>query len=660
MRAFSLTRRLRFLTPSVHFTLLLGLLLFLAFGAAAPFSLRVGTALGVGGLFTMLRKAPGVALPQRWWILGLVFATLSLSWLLPQALFPVPDWRMQLAELGVDLGPTMGVQPRQAAFELAALIGMGLLGFSILGCRVSRTRLSHIVILFLLGASVYALLAFVWKGELTVNVNEDHFGFYPNRNHTSTFLSMGLVCAVGLFFQKLREDCFGMAGLSAAVGGLLAWALWQWSFSRAGVILPLVALVLWFFGVGWRYFQPRERIILGLCSLLALGSFALSGARVKSRLQDLTGKVSELQIPAEPQNEVERLLLTEEHLPETEPPPTIGNQIDFRVPIYRDTLGMIADNPLTGVGSGQFSYVFPQYREHTRAAYDFAVLHPESSWLWIATEHGIPALLVLVALTILIFRSAFRDISRRRNGDSRALRMSCLCAAFVVPLHALFDVPAQRPSLFLLACLLIALSQHRPSSISKRDDLQAVVPQKGKVGEKVSSLPPLTALLIGALFIASSTFSPVVPRDQFDQTYQQLKTPLEEFTADFDFFAEDPKALQAVDTLLKTLPLEPAAYGRAAEIVLPLEDRQEDLLRWLAIERFLIPDTPEVPLMQADLLSSSHPELVPDLWQKTLERAETIEELDARKKGIRKHMRKLIHEMAYHSEHLRDRDQSLP
>ncbi len=45
------------------------------------------------------------------------------------------------------------------------------------------------------------------------------------------------------------------------------------------------------------------------------------------------------------------------------------DDVDFRVPIARDTFQLIGSFPLTGVGSGQFRWVFPQYRDLTVTAH---------------------------------------------------------------------------------------------------------------------------------------------------------------------------------------------------------------------------------------------------------------------------------------------------
>jgi len=89
-----------------------------------------------------------------------------------------------------------------------------------------------------------------------------------------------------------------------------------------------------------------------------------------------------------------------------------GAAEDTRVQFYRMTVAMIAGSPLAGFGLGNFEYVFPFYLDF-EPLYDRRPVHPESSWLWLASEGGWLMLAAMaIALIVLIMQSMTAKKSR--------------------------------------------------------------------------------------------------------------------------------------------------------------------------------------------------------------------------------------------------------
>ncbi len=74
-----------------------------------------------------------------------------------------------------------------------------------------------------------------------------------------------------------------------------------------------------------------------------------------------------------------------------------------RIVFYEDTLRMLKDYPLLGVGIGNFEYVYPKYRTLTEDVftYDWRLTRAHNDYLQIAAEAGIPALLIFFLILLV-------------------------------------------------------------------------------------------------------------------------------------------------------------------------------------------------------------------------------------------------------------------
>ena len=67
--------------------------------------------------------------------------------------------------------------------------------------------------------------------------------------------------------------------------------------------------------------------------------------------------------------------------------------------IFQDTTRLVLDAPLSGFGLASYSTVFPQYRE--ASASHLPILHPQSDFLWLASEGGLLAVGFLAVFLIM-------------------------------------------------------------------------------------------------------------------------------------------------------------------------------------------------------------------------------------------------------------------
>jgi tetratricopeptide (TPR) repeat protein len=152
--------------------------------------------------------------------------------------------------------------------------------------------------------------------------------------------------------------------------------------------------------------------------------------------------------------------------------------MDFRLKIFSDTFRLILGSPWTGVGLGCFNPIFPMYR--SLSVLQERVLHPESDWLWLMAETGLPGLLAAAGLAGWLGGRAWRGLQHRPD---RAMQLALCVACLGMLAHSFVDVPGHRLGTVMPALLLLGLA--------------AGADEEGKPG-RVSRGAGLVVLLLGA------------------------------------------------------------------------------------------------------------------------------------------------------------------
>jgi hypothetical protein len=418
---------------------------FLVLGAMVAVFLAGSDRQGATGIFfvsaglAMIVFAPNRIIPLRYWLLCAGILGASALSLLPQAWFPTPEWRLGLSQYQAFRSlPWISLAPRETIYWMVLLAGAMLTGLFSLGHPVRSGVKVYVSLLGLLACSGYAALAIYakttgWDYPFfdKRGWSPPEFGFFPNRNHTAALLVTGSVLALGI----IREAWSGRRPVVflLAVGslGLCVYSLLFYSISRGGVIFLVIGVILWLVALG----RTHRSLPLLVSSLAIAGTlvwiFLISEGQARNRI-------------------LEFLAMEEGVKPEL----FAG---DLRSKIFLDTLHIIRDYPLTGTGLGTFGYVFPFYME---ASIDEAMpIHPESDWLMLAAELGIPALLLVLALLAFLIR----DIFRLRETGSWPLRWGVVAAALAAMLHGFVDVPLHRIELGWWVLVLAGLAFGNPS-----------------------------------------------------------------------------------------------------------------------------------------------------------------------------------------------------
>lgn len=347
---------------------------------------------------------------------------------LPADWFFQPLWRAALVrDFEIALAGSATAQPWITASCYASFL-IGLAWFYYVATQRLEVRSIRRQFRFFTAAVIaLALLCILlyWQNSaLPFWHNARGFGPFPNRNQTANLFGLTALIALACAHDDLRQK--KPRGILWLVGfALLATALIL-NFSRAGILLLLVGSALW---IAYLVIRTRAAgtIAIGLSALLALGTgLLIFGGATLERFNLRSAQATDI-------------------------------SGEFRWLIFQDTMRMIRDTPWVGLGLGNFEPVFAIFRDashaHTRS------LHPESDWLWLWSEAGLPAVLLIVAVALLLACRVFP----LAEGTAQRFRLAALICGLLFALHGLVDVAGHRVGSAFAGLFLFGLALRRPA-----------------------------------------------------------------------------------------------------------------------------------------------------------------------------------------------------
>ena len=515
-----------------------------------------------------------------------LFCALCLLAFLPVDFFPLPEWRSKLAEItAIPLADSVNPQPSLGWFWWWLLAGTCLTYTALLAAPLETKPLALVLQTAALFVALYASLSIFalqtgWKYPFHGGAV---FGLLPNRNHTATLLVVGSVLSFGLMQWRLARGDNGAAAFAALCGAPSLAALLFFSTSRAGVVFLVVGLAVWAVGAS-RSPVMRKRILSAVLVLAVFTGllFFVGGSTVRDRMVGLWKDAVSVKMD------------------------NADKDIDFRQPVFRDTARMISEQPFSGVGLGQFSDVFRQYRdESARAA---TVLHPESDWLMVAAETGFPSALALAALFVWYVFVCWKSLAV----SGGMLRWTAASAIAAAALHGIVDVPWHRASVgwFLLA---IAASS---------------VPSSGHA-MRMPGLSRCLFVLGGLAMIAAAVwigYEKSEGREPLPYRWSQISSELQQLGQERRFAQAENVAQKAI----RQFPLRSEAYYWLAGYLRMFAGTDNEIDVAVRAGRAVEPVLPSVPAEQAVILQDINTGWARDAWVETIKRAAILDEKERR------------------------------
>ncbi|MEN9469159.1 MAG: hypothetical protein RL630_892 [Verrucomicrobiota bacterium] len=547
-----------------------------------------GIFLAVAGA-AMVFLSPNRVVPWRYWLLcGGLMLSASLS-LLPQAWFHTPLWRVGLQE-NQGLPPLLQVSlaPRETIYWMMLLAGALLTGLFSLGHPVRSGVKIFIALLGALGCAAYALLALHAKktgwdypfAPKNIFAPPD-FGFFPNRNHTAAFLVTGAVLSLGIVRTAWMEKRSIAFVLGAAVMGVCSYALLFESTSRGGVVFLLAGLLVWLAMLGRGHRSSALVVSVLAVGFLVAGIFFSTESQARDRVLEFFGVSSMVSESAEPKS---------------------GAAFsDFRSKIFRDSVKIVRDYPITGTGLGTYSYVVPFYVD---ASIDEAIpIHPESDWLMVACESGLLFLLCAFGLLVVLIR----DMLPFRRSATWPLRWGIISAVLAAILHAIVDVPIHRVELgwWILVLAGLAFGNPAPTGTERNKSwwTQRLIFGAGGAG----------CLALGLLLIRSQWFGEVpFPPYRAAIAVNQMRQ-----------LVENGLVVEATNLARSEIPLSPMSTGLYRELgYREIKNGGDPIVAEavFAAERALNPVSSKLAFDQGLLWLGDDPKRTARLWVESMKR----------------------------------------
>ncbi len=445
------------------------LLLAVALAGGRPLWAQGIVTAGIGLLWAVWPPAKVPSRPVVWMLAALALAPLVAY--LPQAFFSAPAWRQGLANLSaIALSGFVTPQPWFTFHTwLLWLTGVALAGWC--ACQswdhYNRDTLARMYAGGLVGITAFAIYGYATGNNPALWQSTDGFGPFANRNQWGAVMGMAGVLALALIHQSIRHRhkrgvIFWTVSLALLTGAVVA------NGSRGGfaVLIGGGAAYWMFFGLLRK--QYRYAAIAVSFLLISFAFFSVGGGPLLERFVGLRETIEE------------------------------GGHADFRVNFYRMTRTMLADAPLTGYGLGNFEYVLPFYLDYA-PVFDRRPVHPESSFLWLASEGGWLLVVVVGAAFGVLFVQGYGT----RRARATTIRSAGLACALMLVLNAFYEVSGHRigalfPAIFLCSLALPA----------------AVGPPNSRIASHIMRAGGAVLVAVGCLWVISCFARPLLPAVQ--------------------------------------------------------------------------------------------------------------------------------------------------
>lgn len=380
---------------------------------------------GIFLIFFPPRKSPGKYIN----IAALGVIATALLGLLPIPLFLRPSWWIEATQhFGLNLPFTLSAQPLHTLEAIVLIITVIAWFYTLNGMELFHTRRKTLLWCFSLGIFILAL-GIVIGTHKSLNYpfgREAHsFSYFPNRNQTSILLAMGGVISFTLSMIAMSSRRYTQVLCGLFITVVILFAL-IYSLSKAGILLFFIGCIIWLFSTQqkrsiFRYARFAVPVIIILVSV-----FMIYGGWTLERVVQLIDQ-------------------------------GMINEKGFRWRIYQDTARLIVDQPVLGIGLGNFEAVFPQYRENSATFH--SIIHPESDWFWVWAELG------SVGLVFLLFAcgAMFAGIFPFSDGKQTHYRAAAATALIIFIAHTLVDVSGHRLGTVFAAIYLSVLARRRNS-----------------------------------------------------------------------------------------------------------------------------------------------------------------------------------------------------
>ena len=288
--------------------------------------------------------------------------------------------------------------------------------------------------------------------------NYKPYGFMTNRNLFGSALAFLLPFVIYTFYAGKRswKVMAGFTLIVIAVSLLLSQTRSAW---LSGITIFIVSLLLVLIFVP----SQRKRWMLSSLAAIAVAAVVISLLIFSDKESELAKSVTE-----------RAASLTVNTTPQT----AADVNISERLKMWKKTLSMIKDHPLTGVGSGNWKVVIPSYglANTVFAKGYFAPDRVHNTYLQITSETGVPGALFYFGMWVLIAIIGFKVIRKTTSTDKKILVILMLAGLSAVAVDSLFSFAVERieHSIYMLLMGGVILGLYAQEAVTPNLKLQPI------------------------------------------------------------------------------------------------------------------------------------------------------------------------------------------
>lgn len=129
---------------------------------------------------------------------------------------------------------------------------------------------------------------------------------------------------------------------------------------------------------------------------------------------------------------------------------------DVRFKYWEAATEIIKENPLLGVGYGNYKLYTPNYTKYLLGDSTFSK-HPHNDFFFVAGESGVFALILYISLFLVAIFILIKNILTSKDNNRKLINLTLLTSLGICLLDALFNFPKERPVAQLLLILNFVL-----------------------------------------------------------------------------------------------------------------------------------------------------------------------------------------------------------
>ncbi|WP_421752645.1 O-antigen ligase family protein [Croceimicrobium sp.] len=141
---------------------------------------------------------------------------------------------------------------------------------------------------------------------------------------------------------------------------------------------------------------------------------------------------------------------------------TNSSNVQKRLAFWENSMEMIKEHPVTGVGAGNWKIIFPKYGlakvDHSTMQGITHIQRPHNDFLWLWAETGPLGLILYLGLFVLTLFQLLRNLGAGLNKEQQIVNLAALFGLVSLAVFSFSDFPLERASHSFFLMLILAIA----------------------------------------------------------------------------------------------------------------------------------------------------------------------------------------------------------